>query len=163
MTRPEYLYIGTEDVGPTTHVKIGKSHDPWWQRSKALNTGNWRKLRILLAIAGGQELETEVKRKFQVDRIGDGGTEWFKWTTELRDFIFDAIDRLLLTGPILPSKQFGNGPNSLQIAELGDAPLRQVRSVAVQGAIQPHDIATATRPKSVYERIRKVEPCKSTQ
>ena len=64
-------------------IKIGVSKDPL-QRLEALQTSNGTKLLLLGYILGNYKKESELHKKFKLNRMSG---EWFKATEEMKEFV----------------------------------------------------------------------------
>ena len=79
-------------AGDRGHIKIGhikdKKLNAFINRLKNIQTGNPQELNVLLIIPGNTTVERKIHRMFDNCRCeGGGGTEWFKPTSELLEFI----------------------------------------------------------------------------
>ena len=152
----DYFYgIGEDGDENRGYLKIGHALDPD-ERVSDLQTGNPRRLYKIFEVMGGLAVETEFKRKFRPDKIGNGGTEWFKVTPEVLNFIYEKLAESLLVRPHFSEEhEFGNGPSQLPTVELVESKLKPAAPVQSLGSIQPHGIMAASAPKNPYARIQK--------
>lgn len=79
----EHSYLYFIEAVNTGYIKIGRSANPD-RRLAQLATGSPNALVILGKISGGAALESEIHRRFEVDR--ERG-EWFRLSSDLKEFI----------------------------------------------------------------------------
>lgn len=83
--RKEYVYFYEESH--QSRVKIGTTRNAAEARVRQSQTGNSRKLVLLLRLDGGVDLEKKLHKRFKEFRVPDGGTEWFFKTEKLAAYI----------------------------------------------------------------------------
>ena len=151
--KDDFVYVLIEEDGDPSLVKIGHSVDPV-SRPAGYKAGNYRRLRILFTMIGGQPLEAEIHFRFQEYRVGSGGDEWYKLSPDMVDFFQHKIKEILSGDSLLvySRKEFG-GPISIPAVELGEVETPSVRPMARVDSIQPHSIAEASQPKNPYANV----------
>ncbi len=83
--RKEYVYVYEESH--QARVKIGTTRVASEARVRQSQTGNSRKLSLLLQLDGGKDLEKKLHKRFSAFRVPDGGTEWFFKTAAVSAYI----------------------------------------------------------------------------
>ena len=151
--RLDYFYIDKEIDGESHNglVKIGRAFDPLARRAQ-LQTGNPRKIITVTTILGGEKLESEFKRLFKVDKVDSGGQEWYKFTSEMLDWIILSIKQSLVTTKFRSDIDFG-GPINIPKVELGEAKLPLIRMTDAISSVRLHEVVEASIPKSPYSKV----------
>lgn len=154
--KQDYVYILVEEGGDPSIVKIGHSKDPL-NRPNGYKAANYRRLRVLFTLSGGQPLEAEIHTKFSELRVGNGGDEWFKLSSDLISFLQNKLKEVLTDGTFLAysKKDFGGPPISIPTIELGVTEAPPVRTVESVGSVQPHSISEANPPINPYSKVGK--------
>src|SRR5271157_1874988 len=154
MDRPDYVYVLREEDGDPSLIKIGHSVDPI-NRPDGYKAGNHRRLVVLFAILGGQELEAELHIRFNEYRIGTGGDEWFKLAPDIIDYLKEQMRKVLVDpdNVLVYHKRYFRGPSSIPPVELGEVEAAPVSSVASVDSIQPCSVIEATPPKDSRYKV----------
>lgn len=130
-------------------VKIGTAIDPL-NRPNGYQAGNPRKLRIILTLIGGQLLEAEFHRKFAGDRVGLGGSEWYKVTPALLDFVREKLEQQL----VVSTREINEIGELIDIptVELGDIDERKLSSIVSINTIRSHSVVETHSPINPYAK-----------
>jgi hypothetical protein len=154
VSKLDYVYVLRERDGDPSLVKIGHSFDPL-DRLAGYQAGNSRSLVVVFTLLGGQPLEQEIHGLFSQSRVGDGGSEWFKLTAELIEFLQLKMKEALTSDAVLRySKKVFESPIYIETVEPEEVQPQPVRSASVVGRIQPYSNVEAELPKSAFERMR---------
>lgn len=145
MTRQQFCYVIIEE-DDTSALKIGHAFNPV-ERIASLQTGNPRKINILLTLAGGEILENEIHKKFANFRIIRGGEEWFRNIPELIEFLQEKVKQILSGNSFISQAQVSFGPITIPKVELVEANMPELKQTARTGSIQPHLVTEAQPAK----------------
>jgi hypothetical protein len=145
-----YLFaeVGDDGEPDLSILKIGWAHDPVNHPDDYI-TGNYRQLVCVLAMPGGQELEREVKQRFEEYRVDrGGGVEFYRVSPELISFLQSKLKEFLAEDALLVhAKSILGGPISIPTVELGVVKPRPVPSIAQVDSVRPHSIVEVEPPK----------------
>lgn len=151
-----YLFAEVKDSGEidTSLIKIGHAWDAI-AHARDYITGNHRQLICVLAMPGGLELESEFKFRFPEYHIKrGGGTEWYRNSPEILEFLFAKQKEFLTKDAIMVfAKASLGGPISIPRVGVAAVESKPVSPVSSLGTIHRHTVAEAEQPKDSRQNV----------